>query len=35
MIVNLKALEKDDYIRCVLSKIEFSKIIFIYEIQLG
>ena len=32
MIVNLKALQNEDYIKCIISRIEFSAIMFIYNI---
>ena len=35
MILNLKCLTKDDYIRCALSKIEYAKFLFLYNMQLG
>jgi len=35
MIINLKALSRDDYIRCVINKIDFSKTMFVYDIAMG
>ena len=35
LIINLKALQKDDYIKCVINKIEYVKLLFLYDIQMG
>ena len=35
LIVNMKILQKDDYIKAVLTKIEQSKKMFVYEMQRG
>ena len=32
MIINLKALKKDDFVRCIINKIEIAKTMFIIEI---
>ena len=35
MIINLKALNKDDYIKCVICKIVYAKEMFIHDISMG
>ena len=35
LVINLKALKHEDYIKCVLIKIEFVKTLFLYDIELG
>ena len=32
MIINLKSLKKEDFIKCVLNKIDFAKQMFVYDI---
>jgi len=35
LILNMKALQNDDYIKCTLTKIEYAKTLFMYDIQMG
>ena len=35
MILNLKALKKEEYVKAVINKIDVAKTLFIIEVQLG
>jgi len=35
MILNLKALKREEYVKCIINKIEIAKTLYIIEIQLG